>query len=208
MVLGKYSTCASVIEEVCGGQEPYLAQATTIVTGSNTGIGKKAAQELAYLGGRVVLAVRNVDKGNAAVKEIVRDAPKALRDAGLEQNVVCMKMDLSSLASVDDFAKEFQRRSNDEAWPPLKCLVLNAGIFSTGSCKDTENGIEQVGRTIPLDESLFVVDLQSLIGFWSEPPWTFLPYAVTLTVVESRCAFASSCSFIERASGKAGLRLR
>ena len=145
MVLGKFSTCAQVVTELCGGEDAYLSQATTIVTGSNTGIGKKAAQELAYLGGRVVLAVRSLSKGQAAVADILKEAPKALRDTGLEQKVVCMEMDLSSLASVAKFAEAFGKRAEEEAWPPLKCLVLNAGIFSTGTPKDTENGVEQVG---------------------------------------------------------------
>ena len=45
---------------------------TAIVTGSNTGMGKETALELAKRGARVILACRNGEAGEAARQEISR----------------------------------------------------------------------------------------------------------------------------------------
>ena len=49
-----------------------------IITGSNTGIGYEAAAVLAARGAHVVLAVRNLDKGNDAADRIKRASPNAV----------------------------------------------------------------------------------------------------------------------------------
>ena len=45
---------------------PDLTGRTVVVTGANSGIGRAAARPLAAAGGRVVLAFRDTDKGQAA----------------------------------------------------------------------------------------------------------------------------------------------
>ena len=45
---------------------PDLTGRTVIITGANSGIGRAAAHALAGAGGRVVLAVRDTEKGQAA----------------------------------------------------------------------------------------------------------------------------------------------
>jgi NAD(P)-dependent dehydrogenase (short-subunit alcohol dehydrogenase family) len=47
-----------------------LAGKTCLVTGASAGIGLAAARELARLGGRVVMAVRNPAKGERARRAI------------------------------------------------------------------------------------------------------------------------------------------
>lgn len=87
-----------------------------IVTGANTGLGLETAKALAAKGAHVVLAVRNLDKGKAAVDWIARSAPTA--DLELQQ------LDLGSLASVraaaDDLKGKFDR---------IDLLVNNAGVM-------------------------------------------------------------------------------
>ncbi len=63
-----------------------------VVTGSNTGIGYHTAAVLAESGARVVLAVRNLEKGNLALARIVAAHPNA--------DVTLQELDLGSLASV------------------------------------------------------------------------------------------------------------
>ncbi len=53
---------------------PDQSGRVAIVTGANTGIGYHTAAALADAGARVVLAVRNLEKGNQALARIVAAA--------------------------------------------------------------------------------------------------------------------------------------
>ena len=68
-----------------------------VVTGANSGIGFFAARELARAGARVVLAVRDAEKGATAAREITAAVPNAELEVG--------SLDLSSLDSVRGFAQ-------------------------------------------------------------------------------------------------------
>ncbi|XP_015243429.1 PREDICTED: dehydrogenase/reductase SDR family member 13-like [Cyprinodon variegatus] len=87
---------------------------TVIVTGSNTGIGKTTAIDLARRGARVILACRCKQRGEAALEEIKRES-------GSNQ-VVFMQLDLGSLKSVRTFAETFLKSE-----PRLDMLINNAG---------------------------------------------------------------------------------
>ncbi len=97
---------------------------TVIVTGANSGIGREAAAAFAAAGARVILACRNVAKGNAAA-------------ATMADTVEVRALDLASLASVREFAK-----SVDE---PVDVLVNNAGVMAIPH-RRTADGFEmQIG---------------------------------------------------------------
>ena len=121
MPLSAWSRCADVIAEYPAGASE-LAQSTTIVTGPTAGIGVETARWLASLGGRTVLAARNLDKAAAVASEIRRTHPQA--------QISAIQCDLVSLASVSQFVDEFRKQSAAEGWPPLKCIVLNAGVIT------------------------------------------------------------------------------
>jgi len=81
---------------------------SVIVTGANSGIGRAAAHRFAGAGARVVLAVRDVDKGNAAA-------------ASMPGETEVRRLDLASLESVHEFA---------EAWQgDIDLLINNAGVM-------------------------------------------------------------------------------
>src|ERR1700730_10616391 len=87
---------------------PDMTGRTVIVTGSNSGIGRAAARALADAGARVVLAVRDVDKGQAAA-------------ATMPGETDVRRLDLASLASVREFAA---------AWEgDIDLLINNAGVM-------------------------------------------------------------------------------
>ncbi|MDL9938737.1 oxidoreductase [Gordonia sp. ABSL1-1] len=87
-----------------------------IVTGANSGIGLAAAQGLATLGARVVLACRNGDSAVGARATIVDAVP------GAEIEIV--GLDLSDLGSVRRAATEIGER-----FGPVDILVNNAGVM-------------------------------------------------------------------------------
>lgn len=105
---------------------------TAIVTGSNTGIGKCTVLDFVKRGARVIMACRSVEKAEAAAKEI-HEATKDVPGAG---TVHVVKLDLGSLTSVRQCAKELLQNENR-----INLLVNNAGIMACPQTK-TEDGFE------------------------------------------------------------------
>ncbi|XP_070988017.1 dehydrogenase/reductase SDR family member 13-like isoform X1 [Oncorhynchus clarkii lewisi] len=96
---------------------------TAIVTGSNTGIGKATALDLAKRGARVILACRSKQKAEAAVYDIRRESGS--------NEVVFMHLDLGSLKSVRSFAETFLKTELR-----LDLLINNAGMLGPGYTED------------------------------------------------------------------------
>jgi NAD(P)-dependent dehydrogenase (short-subunit alcohol dehydrogenase family) len=87
-----------------------------IVTGSNTGLGYDTARVLAARGARVVMAVRDTAKGDAAAARIRELSPGA--------EVTVHALDLGSLASVRAAAAELAATH-----PRIDLLINNAGVM-------------------------------------------------------------------------------
>jgi len=90
-----------------------------IVTGASAGIGKETVRTLAQWNATVVMAVRNVNKGNA----VLEDIRESLGGGDLPLEV--WEMDLSKFASVQAFAAKYL-----ESGRPLNVLINNAGLVS------------------------------------------------------------------------------
>ena len=103
---------------------PDLTGRTFVVTGANSGIGLVAARGLARAGARVVLAVRDVAKGEKAA-------------AGIDGTTEVRQLDLADLDSIRAFA---------DAWDGgLDVLVNNAGVMAVPESR-TKDGFEmQIG---------------------------------------------------------------
>jgi len=116
---------------------PDLTGRTAVVTGGNSGIGLIECRELAGHGAEVILACRNLQKGAAAEREI----RQALGAKGADAKIEVRRLDLASLASVDEFAKTFAT----EHPGGLDLLVNNAGVMAPPRL-ETEDGFElQIG---------------------------------------------------------------
>jgi NAD(P)-dependent dehydrogenase (short-subunit alcohol dehydrogenase family) len=97
---------------------PDQSGRVAVVTGANTGLGYHTAAALAQTGARVVLAVRDLEKGNLALARIVAAHPHA--------DVTLQALDLSSLASVRAAAAALRK-----AYPRIDLLINNAGVMWT-----------------------------------------------------------------------------
>ena len=102
---------------------PSFAGRTVIVTGANSGLGLATARELASAGARVILACRNVDKGNAAL-------------AGMSGDVQVRALDLADLASVRAFADTIGL---------VDVLINNAGIMAVPYALTRDGFESQIG---------------------------------------------------------------
>ena len=100
-----------------------------IVTGSNSGIGKETALALTGMGATVVMAVRDLQRGEEARNEILKRTGKDTIDL-----MIC---DLSSTQSIRQFVLEFSTK-----YDRLDVLINNAGA----GCHErqiTEDGFER-----------------------------------------------------------------
>lgn len=100
---------------------------TAIITGSNTGLGRATALELARRGARVMLAARSEERTAPALQEIAAEVGR--------DRVEFLHLDLASLASVRQTADTFLARER-----PLHVLVNNAGL--AGRTGLTADGFE------------------------------------------------------------------
>lgn len=99
---------------------------TVIISGSNTGLGLEAARHIVDLGAeKVILAVRDIEKGKAAQKSIEKST-------GRKEVIEVWNLDLSSYASVKAFVLKA------ESLPRIDVLLENAGI-STHEFKKFED---------------------------------------------------------------------
>jgi NAD(P)-dependent dehydrogenase (short-subunit alcohol dehydrogenase family) len=102
---------------------PSFAGRTVIVTGANSGLGEVTARELARVGAKVILAVRNTAKGDAAA-------------AGMSGDVEVRPLDLQDLASVRAFA---------DGVDGVDVLVNNAGIMAVPFAQTVDGFESQIG---------------------------------------------------------------
>uniref|UniRef100_A0AAQ4RRL8 Retinol dehydrogenase 12 n=1 Tax=Gasterosteus aculeatus aculeatus TaxID=481459 RepID=A0AAQ4RRL8_GASAC len=99
-----------------------------LITGANTGIGKETALELAVRGARVIMACRNVDKGE--------EAADSIRAAHPEAQVEVRELDLADTCSIRAFAQKFlggERRVSAPPPPPSpRAALLSLGTPHSG----------------------------------------------------------------------------
>lgn len=122
---------------------------TAVVTGANTGIGKEIARDLSRENFRVIMAVRDHDRGEAARREIVEDTKN--------EHVELAQIDLSNQKSIRDGARVLRDRLDR-----LDVLVNNAGVWLDEK-KKSADGIELTWATNVLGYFLFTSELLDLL---------------------------------------------
>ena len=109
-------------------QLPPQRGKVAVVTGGNSGLGYETALGLAKKDVEVILACRNLLKAEEAKSKIMNHYLRA--------KIKCMKLDVSRLREVKEFAAQFQLQ-----YKKLDLLINNAGIMMS-PYKVTEDGFE------------------------------------------------------------------
>jgi len=128
---------------------PNQSGRVIIITGANSGIGFEAAKELAAKNAEVILAVRNQEKGAAALAQIQAENPHAKLSVRI--------LDVADLASVKAFADDFK-----QDYQQLDLLINNAGIMVPPYGK-TVDGFESQFGTNHLGHFALTAQLFDLI---------------------------------------------
>ena len=107
---------------------PDLTGKVIVVTGANSGLGFESSKALAKKGATVVMTARNMEKGETARSDILKEVPDASLDL--------MKLDVGDLSSVREFADSFKAK-----YDRLDILLNNAGLMAIPR-KETADGFE------------------------------------------------------------------
>ena len=100
-----------------------------IITGADGGMGTEITRAVAEAGYQVIMACCNLQRAAEKRRMLMRETGNSA--------IELMRIDLSSLASVADFAREIARRGQT-----VSLLMNNAGTLETGR-NITEDGLER-----------------------------------------------------------------
>ncbi|MGD9619783.1 MAG: oxidoreductase [Mycolicibacterium sp.] len=180
---------------------PSFAGRTVIVTGANSGLGLVTARELARVGARTVLAVRNLDKGKSAAADLTGD-------------VEVRKLDLQDLASIRSFADDIRA-----AGDTVDVLINNAGIMAVPYAQTVDGFESQIGTNhlghfaltnllLPTitDRVVTVSSMMHLFGYVSlgDLNWKARPYLAWPAYCQSKLANLLFTSELQRRLDTAG----
>ena len=105
-----------------------LTSQTIVITGCSAGIGKETARILAFMGAKIIFACRDKNKTETVIEEIQKETKN--------NNLEFMRLDLSDLSSIKQFAEEFSSKNQK-----LDILINNAGV-NLPERKVTKDGFE------------------------------------------------------------------
>ncbi|EHI14411.1 oxidoreductase [Mycolicibacterium thermoresistibile] len=185
---------------------PSFSDRTVIVTGANSGLGLVTARELARVGARVIIAVRNTTKGEAAAEQMTGPG---------HGPVEVRALDLQNLASVREFAAGVEG--------DVDVLVNNAGIMAVPLARTVDGFESQIGTNhlghfaltnllLPqiTDRVVTVSSLMHWFGYLSlnDLNWKARPYSAWLAYAQSKLANLLFTSELQRRLDTVGSPVR
>lgn len=111
---------------------PLQTGRVAIVTGANSGLGFYTTKALAKKGARIIMACRNLEKGEEARQKILQMSPAFAPEV--------WHLDLASLKSVEEFSLKFK-----SSFQSLDLLINNAGLMAIPYGKTSEGFEMQFG---------------------------------------------------------------
>jgi NAD(P)-dependent dehydrogenase (short-subunit alcohol dehydrogenase family) len=180
---------------------PSFAGRTVIVTGANSGLGLVTARELARVGAKTILAVRNTAKGDEAAATMTGD-------------VEVRKLDLQDLASVREFAAGVDG---------VDVLINNAGIMAVPFALTVDGFESQIGTNhlghfaltnllLPkvTDRVVTVASMMHVLGRINleDLNWKSRPYRAWPAYGQSKLANLLFTKELQRRLGAAGSRVK
>lgn len=110
-----------------------MSKRTIVITGGAAGFGKEVATRVAAKGWRVIIGNRNMEKMEAAKREIIETTGN--------EDIITLPLNLSSLRSTREFAAAVKALDL-----PIDSFLGNAGISST-SGRTKEDNLDKVFET-------------------------------------------------------------
>ena len=137
----------STADEVLAGKD--LTGRTAFITGGYSGLGRETARAMAAKGAHVVIAGRDLAKGEAAAREIAAETGNA--------NIEAIACDLGSLDAVRACGSEARER-----FGKIDLLINNAGVMACPYA-ETADGFELQFGTNHLGHFLLTRELMPLL---------------------------------------------
>ncbi|HZU47116.1 MAG TPA: oxidoreductase [Mycobacterium sp.] len=184
---------------------PSFTGRTAIVTGANSGLGEVTARELARVGAHVILAVRDMRKGEAAAQKMA---------GGTTGHLEVRQLDLQDLSSVRQFADDIDHAD---------VLINNAGIMAVDYALTADGFERHIGTNhlghfaltnllLPklTDRVVTVSSLMHHFGYISlkDLNWQSRPYSRWLAYSQSKLANLLFTSELQRRLDSVGSPVR
>ncbi|WP_169308360.1 SDR family NAD(P)-dependent oxidoreductase [Ferrimonas aestuarii] len=129
---------------------------TAVVTGGNQGLGFESCRQLARLGFRIIVASRNLKRGQQAVAQIKSHCPAA--------QIQTLTLDLANYDSIDRFSDRLQRTVDR-----VDLLLNNAGVVNLEYLARNHQGIELQMATNHLGHFALTASLLPLLLQSNQP---------------------------------------
>ncbi|CAO1365959.1 unnamed protein product [Diamesa hyperborea] len=126
-----------------------LCGKVALITGANSGIGLETAKTLALHGCEIIFACRSESSALEAIEAINLERKGS--------KLTFMKLDLSSLKSVQSFCTEVKKN-----YQLINYLILNAGVFALPHTL-TEDGFETIFQVSHLSHHFMTLELSPLL---------------------------------------------
>ena len=105
-----------------------LESKTIVVTGATSGIGLKTVEELLFSNAKVIMAIRNIEKGEIIKESLLKEYNNA--------DIKLIKLDIADLSSIDEFVRYIiENKINIDGF------INNAGVYNK-KISYTKDGFE------------------------------------------------------------------